>query len=45
VELYHLEGASYTPAERGITGSYNRWLQTRRMGAAIESAMARYPRI
>jgi GT2 family glycosyltransferase len=44
-ELYHLEGASYTAVERGITGSYNRWLQTRRIGQAIESAMARYARV
>jgi O-antigen biosynthesis protein len=45
VELYHLEGSSYSTEERGITASYNRWLQTRRMGQAIEGAMARYPRI
>jgi GT2 family glycosyltransferase len=45
VELYHLEGSSYSTEERGITASYNRWLQTRRMGQAIEDAMARYPRI
>ena len=45
VELYHLEGSSYSGAERGITGSYNRWLQTRRMGQAIEDVMSRYPRI
>jgi GT2 family glycosyltransferase len=44
-ELYHLEGSSYSSAERGITASYNRWLQTRRMGQAIEDAIARYPRI
>jgi GT2 family glycosyltransferase len=45
VELYHLEGSSYSSAERGITGSYNRWLQTRRYGPAIADVMARYPRI
>jgi GT2 family glycosyltransferase len=44
-ELYHLEGSSYSAAERGITGSYNHWLQTRRWGQAIEDVMARYPRI
>jgi O-antigen biosynthesis protein len=44
-ELYHLEGSSYSPAERGITGSYNHWLQTHRWGQAIEDVMARYPRI
>jgi GT2 family glycosyltransferase len=44
-ELYHLEGSSYSPAERGITGSYNRWLQTRRWGQAIGDVMTRYPRI
>ena len=44
-ELYHLEGSSYSPAERGITGSYNRWLQTRRSGQAIEDVMEHYPRI
>jgi GT2 family glycosyltransferase len=44
-ELYHLEGMSYSPSERGITGSYNRWLQTHRIGQAIEDAMARYPRV
>ena len=44
VELYHLEGTSYSPAERDVTGAYNRWLQTRRSGAAIEDAMARYSR-
>jgi O-antigen biosynthesis protein len=43
-ELYHLEGSSYSAAERGITGSYNRWLQTARWGQAIEAAVARYPR-
>jgi GT2 family glycosyltransferase len=41
-ELYHLEGASYEEAERGITGSYNRWLQTKRCGRAIEAALDRY---
>jgi GT2 family glycosyltransferase len=44
-ELYHLEGSSYSESERGITGSYNRWLQTHRVGSAIEDVMARYPRI
>ena len=44
-ELYHLEGSSYSAAERSITGSYNRWLQTARMGQAINSAMARFPRV
>jgi GT2 family glycosyltransferase len=44
VELYHLEGKSYSKGDRGITGSYNRWLQTRRLGREIEDAMSRYPR-
>ena len=44
-ELYHLEGSSYSAAERGITGPYNRWLQTARMGAAIDSAMKRFSRV
>jgi GT2 family glycosyltransferase len=44
-ELYHLEGCSYSPTERGMTASYNRWLQTRRWGQAIEDVMTRYPRI
>jgi GT2 family glycosyltransferase len=44
-ELYHLEGCSYLETERGITGSYNRWLHTRRWGQAIEDVMTRYPRI
>jgi O-antigen biosynthesis protein len=44
-ELYHLEGASYEEAERGITGSYNRWLQTRRNGQAIEAALKRYSQV
>jgi O-antigen biosynthesis protein len=44
-ELYHLEGSSYSESERGITGPYNRWLQTHRLGQAIEDVMARYPRI
>jgi GT2 family glycosyltransferase len=44
-ELYHLEAASYEPAERRITDSYNRWLQTNRYGHAIESALKRYPRL
>ena len=43
-ELYHLEGSSYSPAERGITGSYNHWLQTRRLGQAIEDVMEHYSR-
>jgi GT2 family glycosyltransferase len=45
VELYHLEGRSYSDAERGITVSYNHWLQTWRLGREIEDAMARYPGI
>jgi O-antigen biosynthesis protein len=45
VELYHLEGTSYSEEERGITAAYNRWLQTRRMGQQIEDAMGRYSRI
>jgi O-antigen biosynthesis protein len=44
-ELYHLEGSSYSAAERGVTGSYNRWLQTARMGQAIDAAMQRFSRI
>jgi GT2 family glycosyltransferase len=44
-ELYHLEGTSYSASERGITASYNRWLQTHRRGAAIEDVMTRFPRV
>jgi GT2 family glycosyltransferase len=43
-ELYHLEATSYREAERGLTASYNRWLQTKRYGRAIEAALERYPR-
>jgi O-antigen biosynthesis protein len=43
-ELYHLEGSSYSDTERGITGSYNRWLQTHRRGGTIADVMARFPR-
>jgi O-antigen biosynthesis protein len=42
-ELYHLEATSYREAERGMTATYNRWLQTKRFGRAIEEALARYP--
>ena len=45
VELYHLEASSYSSSERGITGPYNRWLQTRRLGPVIEDVMTRYPRV
>jgi GT2 family glycosyltransferase len=44
-ELYHLEGSSYSQGERGITGTYNRWLQTRRWGQAIEDLMTRHSRV
>jgi len=44
-ELYHLEGTSYSAAERGITASYNRWLQTHRRGEVIAEVMSRFPRV
>jgi GT2 family glycosyltransferase len=44
-ELYHLEGTSYSAAERDITASYNRWLQTHRRGDLIAEVMSRFPRV
>lgn len=40
VELYHLEGQSYTTAQRVANGQYNRWLHTYLWNEQIERAMA-----
>ena len=40
VELYHLEGRSYSTAARQVNARYNSWLQTRRWGAQIGRLMS-----
>jgi len=42
VELYHLEGQSYTPGVRRIPSEYNMWLHTAIWDERIESSMARF---
>jgi GT2 family glycosyltransferase len=39
VELYHLEGQSYTPDVRRVPSEYNMWLHTELWGERIEEAM------
>ncbi len=39
VELYHLEGQSYAPPLRQLTGRYNRWLHTHLWDAQIRALM------
>jgi GT2 family glycosyltransferase len=40
VELYHLEGQSYTPGVRRVPSEYNMWLHTELWGERIEETMA-----
>jgi O-antigen biosynthesis protein len=40
VELYHLEGQSYTPGVRRVPSEYNMWLHTELWGEQIEETMA-----
>ncbi len=40
VELYHLEGQSYTADVRRVASEYNMWLHTALWGERIEAAMA-----
>jgi GT2 family glycosyltransferase len=40
VELYHLEGQSYTPGARRVPSEYNMWLHTSLWGAQISEVMA-----
>jgi O-antigen biosynthesis protein len=40
VELYHLEGQSYTPGVRRAQGEYNMWLHTELWGDRIAAEMA-----
>jgi GT2 family glycosyltransferase len=40
VELYHLEGQSYTPGLRRVPSDYNMWLHSSLWGERIEQAMA-----
>jgi GT2 family glycosyltransferase len=40
VELYHLEGQSYTPGLRRVPSEYNMWLHTTLWGERIEEVMA-----
>jgi GT2 family glycosyltransferase len=42
VELYHLEGQSYTPGVRRIPSEYNMWLHTSLWEERIESSMAAF---
>jgi GT2 family glycosyltransferase len=42
VELYHLEGQSYTPGVRRVPSEYNMWLHTELWGEAIEQAMVAF---
>lgn len=42
VELYHLEGQSYTADVRRVASEYNMWLHTTLWGERIEQAMAEF---
>jgi GT2 family glycosyltransferase len=42
IELYHLEGQSYTPDLRRRASEYNMWLHTALWGEQIEQTMARF---
>lgn len=42
VELYHLEGQSYTADVRRVASEYNMWLHTALWGERIEQAMAEF---
>jgi GT2 family glycosyltransferase len=41
VELYHLEGQSYSSVARQVNGRYNRWLHTKLWNSHIELLMGR----
>ena len=42
VELYHLEGQSYSAGIRQLTARYNRWLHTHLHGSVIERLQTRF---
>jgi GT2 family glycosyltransferase len=42
VELYHLEGQSYTPGVRRVPSEYNMWLHTAIWDERLESLMAKF---
>jgi GT2 family glycosyltransferase len=42
VELYHLEGQSYTAGVRRVPSEYNMWLHTALFGERIEQTMAEF---